>query len=161
MTCPSGLRNNPRLFVASESTGCIRRRAAAGFLRPTQTAARSDKTQCPVHVPHADRDGIHNLRRRRSDKDQAQECCHPECSDVSRPFSRSHEAKTEILCCAQNDIFQSHTRSSSNFFASVSRCETPRVRNVWNCTMSFENNRSSVQSNATRNFFSNRGSLLR
>src|ERR1700756_5472710 len=35
------------------------------------------------------------------------------------------------------------------------------AQKVWNCTRSFVNRRSRVQSNATRSFFSNRGSLLR
>src|SRR5262249_10246732 len=39
--------------------------------------------------------------------------------------------------------------------------EIPGARKVWNWTRSFENTRSSVQSKATRNFFSKRGSLLR
>jgi hypothetical protein len=42
-----------------------------------------------------------------------------------------------------------------------SACEIVGARKVWNCTRSFVNRRSRVQSKATRSFFSNLGSLLR
>src|SRR5215472_11386175 len=42
-----------------------------------------------------------------------------------------------------------------------SMCEIVGARNVWNWTRSLVKRRSRVQSNATRSFFSKRGSLLR
>ncbi len=63
-------------------------------------------------------------------------------------------AKTRSLIFSEPLIF-----SGRRFPASP--CETAGARKVWNCTRSFEKSRSSVQSSATRTFFSNRGSFYR
>ena len=85
-----------------------------------------------------------------------------------QPFAarRGIEVEAYILAEADHDTGSREAavgpdRRDPGIVSASSMCEIVGARNVWNWTRSLVKRRSSVQSKATRSFFSKRGSLLR
>src|SRR6266567_4140310 len=86
-----------------------------------------------------------------------------------QPFApkRRVQVAANIFCEANHDVPSREAAAAvreatkADMLSVRSMWEIVGARKVWNCTRSFVNRRSRVQSSATRSFFSNRGSLLK